>query len=269
MQRKCLGCQNIIETGWAKYCSENCGARVRLNIKRNRPLDYQKWPARSPYCAKCGLIIIGRTLRARYCSRKCSLDAHHENEFETRQKRIQKENVFSIDNVSSCRNPQCFNAAIRVQHRGFCSIKCGIFWRENKDWLGEGPSCRVYFYSCPDCQKPLMINHKIGGYFKVCEWCQRVRKSAVNARKNHKRRAAGPSVLSVHEIAKRDGTRCHICRRKVEMKLSGISKYGPTIEHILPVSLGGTNDPENLALAHRHCNILRSNEGHSQMMLTA
>lgn len=267
MQRKCLGCQNIIETGRAKYCSGKCYNRVHLNIKRNRPVDYQKWTAQS-HCAKCGLTITDRGPQAAYCSKQCSLDTHHANEFEARKKRIQKQNLFSIENVAPCLNPQCFNAAIYAQHRGFCSSKCASYWRLNKDWLGEGPSCRVYFYSCPDCQKPLISNYK-SAYFKVCECCQLIRKNAINARKNHKRRAAGPSVLSVNQIAKRDGTHCHICRRKVDMKLSGISKYGPTIEHILPVSLGGTNDPANLALAHRHCNMLRSNQGHSQMMLTA
>jgi 5-methylcytosine-specific restriction endonuclease McrA len=96
-----------------------------------------------------------------------------------------------------------------------------------------------------------------------------IRNKAINARKNHARRTVGPPALSVHQIAERDGNRCHICSRKVNMTWSGMAKWGPTIEHILPVSQGGTNEPGNLALAHRHCNTARGNRGHSQLLLVA
>ncbi len=96
-----------------------------------------------------------------------------------------------------------------------------------------------------------------------------MRNKAINARKNQARRTAGPKVLSVSEIAARDGSRCNLCGKRVDLTLSGMAKWGPTIDHLIPVSHGGTNDADNLALAHRHCNVSRKNRGHAQLLLTA
>lgn len=74
-------------------------------------------------------------------------------------------------------------------------------------------------------------------------------------------------TMTVDDLAIRDGTRCYVCHRKVDMSLSGQAKWGPTIEHIVPVSKGGTNDPANLALSHRCCNTARGNRGHAQLQL--
>jgi hypothetical protein len=41
--------------------------------------------------------------------------------------------------------------------------------------------------------------------------------------------------------------RCYYCRREMHLGMS-------TLEHITPLSLGGTNDPENLAIACVKCN---------------
>jgi 5-methylcytosine-specific restriction endonuclease McrA len=42
---------------------------------------------------------------------------------------------------------------------------------------------------------------------------------------------------------------------------------GLTIDHLLPVSRGGTNDVSNLDVAHRRCNIARGNRGYFQLGL--
>ena len=45
----------------------------------------------------------------------------------------------------------------------------------------------------------------------------------------------------------RDGDECWLCARQM-------SAGSRTIEHLEPISRGGTNDPANLALAHAACN---------------
>jgi 5-methylcytosine-specific restriction endonuclease McrA len=32
-----------------------------------------------------------------------------------------------------------------------------------------------------------------------------------------------------------------------------------SVDHIIPSSLGGSNDPDNVQLAHLHCNIKKNN----------
>ena len=101
---------------------------------------------------------------------------------------------------------------------------------------------------------------------KFCDECLRRRRWDTDAKKSQKRRGCGEPVALSTVIAAR-GERCHICRRKVNLALSGRHPMGPTIDHILPVSMGGTNDLANLNLAHRRCNISRGNRGPAQMIL--
>lgn len=58
-------------------------------------------------------------------------------------------------------------------------------------------------------------------------------------------------------LAGRDGAHCHLCRRPVNLSLpSGPrgSELGPSIDHVVPRSVGGSDDLANLALAHWKCN---------------
>ena len=65
------------------------------------------------------------------------------------------------------------------------------------------------------------------------------RKREANRRKNIKRRGADitSEPYTLTEIAERDGFRCGLCRRKVNMRLSGMHPKGPTIDHIIPLSV--------------------------------
>jgi hypothetical protein len=55
-------------------------------------------------------------------------------------------------------------------------------------------------------------------------------------------------------IAARDQNRCVYCQS--QQAISG-TKF--TIDHIIPQSLGGTNDPDNLCLACWDCNLSKQN----------
>jgi 5-methylcytosine-specific restriction endonuclease McrA len=63
----------------------------------------------------------------------------------------------------------------------------------------------------------------------------------------------GGSDLNVAQIADRDGHTCGICGGPVDMHVPGL--FGPSIDHVVPVSRGGSNEADNLQLAHRICNI--------------
>jgi len=165
----------------------------------------------------------------------------------------------------------------------YCSPLCSALFRETRPERGAArtseaavlirfgviDACLIYYHTCVDCGVLMVTGTKRKGKWPCCRPCAAVRLIGTDSRRAHKRRAAGPPALSVHQIAERDGTRCYVCRRKVDMTLSGNHKWGPTIEHIVAVSLGGTNDPENLALSHRHRNTARGNRGHAQLVLVA
>lgn len=49
------------------------------------------------------------------------------------------------------------------------------------------------------------------------------------------------------------GGKCYICRQKV-------SRWSFTIEHIIPKSIGGTDEYDNLAVAHQACNVAKADQ---------
>ena len=129
------------------------------------------------------------------------------------------------------------------------------------------PHHHVWIEPCPDCGK--WVTKRNPNVIKRCPSCSVSALRALNARKNQKRRAQGQLTISVEDLAVRDGARCHLCHRKVDLRLPGNHAWGPTIDHLVPGSKGGTNDPANLALAHWRCNVQRGNRGVVQLLLTA
>ena len=48
---------------------------------------------------------------------------------------------------------------------------------------------------------------------------------------------------------------CWRCGAPIDVTLSGLHPEGATVGHVVPVSRGGDDSYENLALEHRRCNL--------------
>lgn len=59
------------------------------------------------------------------------------------------------------------------------------------------------------------------------------------------------------EIYERDGFICQLCEGPVDLGLPFTDRWSATLDHIVPYSLGGSDDESNLRLAHRSCNSKR------------
>jgi hypothetical protein len=64
--------------------------------------------------------------------------------------------------------------------------------------------------------------------------------------------------MNVQQIGDRDGWVCWICENDVDPKAIVGSANAASTDHVVPKALGGTNESDNLRLAHRKCN---SNRG--------
>lgn len=54
---------------------------------------------------------------------------------------------------------------------------------------------------------------------------------------------------------------CAICGRPVDMELKSPDPMSPTVDHIIPINKGGhPSDINNLQLAHRVCNRMKSDK---------
>lgn len=153
----------------------------------------------------------------------------------------------------------------------FCSATCNA---ASKGQSTPDGSCRLYWWRCRDCSVVFKLSgDRPPGGNCLCDVCRPLARQRtmrdINRRKNAKRRGAGAGDYTLKMLGDRDGWRCHLCGRKVREDLSGNDKWGPTPDHLVPVSAGGRDEFVNVALAHRHCNVARSNRGEVQLRLLA
>lgn len=51
---------------------------------------------------------------------------------------------------------------------------------------------------------------------------------------------------------------CYVCRQPVDRRLRFPHYMAATVEHIIPISRGGTHTWENVSMSHAKCNFTRS-----------
>ena len=64
---------------------------------------------------------------------------------------------------------------------------------------------------------------------------------------------------SLAEIAERDGWRCQLCGRMVSKMAKWPARNSASIDHVVPLSEGGTDLRANVQLAHFGCNSSKNN----------
>lgn len=129
------------------------------------------------------------------------------------------------------------------------------------------------------------LNEKIVMFKCVCKECgdefenNRIKKYCSNicmehynnSTKKHTKRkriiANGEvEIISLPRLVKRDNNICHLCGDKCDYndkwkKDNGSTVYGknyPSVDHLIPVSKGGTETWDNVKLAHCYCNSVKS-----------
>ena len=270
--KKCLVCLSQYKTGGYKYCSEKCSKTATANMASNRPLTSPLVISEKFVCEFCGNLAINETRqrKSRFCSYFCYRQNRYLNvEIPAKINQSKKLGLAARGDIVNCKNPDCQKTFTKIHKKEFCAKSCHAdYVRKSNNLLdGFNPRSNIKFVNCKDCG--ILFCRKARGTRAFCKNCSAIRKRAVDARKSHKRRTGQILSMSTKSLAKRDGSRCNICNKKIDLSLSGNAKFGPTIDHLIPVSLGGTNEPENLALAHRHCNVARSNRGSVQLLLSA
>jgi hypothetical protein len=69
------------------------------------------------------------------------------------------------------------------------------------------------------------------------------------------------------EAFKRDGWRCHICRRKLKHTTRWPHPRTPSLDHLIPLTRGGLHLPANVATACLSCNSSKGNRGGNEQLL--
>lgn len=170
------------------------------------------------------------------------------------------------------------------KYRPFCDYTCRDAYRRNVEPnKGDAPRCKVpddhpvavlvkaqrerpepkvvaRFTSCVcPCGTAFLIDRL--AFVSHARFC-----SKVCQRRAHRRDRRAREGAPIHwtTVADRDGLACHLCgddcdpddfTRDGTTFLAGITY--PSVDHVIPLSLGGPHDLDNVRLAHFLCNSLR------------
>ena len=77
--------------------------------------------------------------------------------------------------------------------------------------------------------------------------------------RRHRSGSERSCFVDIKELFKRDLGRCKICNRKLNLKRVVPHRLAATVDHIVPLSLGGINNYENTQLACFICNSSKGN----------
>jgi 5-methylcytosine-specific restriction endonuclease McrA len=205
-----------------KYCSALCSARA-WEVAR----DKSKRARHQRTCIQCGTSWLAVEADARYCSKQCQDAVRYP--VENRRKRISPR-------VRAARRKQARAA------RG--TTGKGTVWTQ-----GPCNRCGKQFISKTSAATPAKYCTKV---CKERDVFDRRRERLVLAV------LEGAEPVRRWRIFERDGYRCHICRRKTDKAKAVPHPRAPTIDHLIPIALGGRHEPANVACACFQCNSAKS-----------
>lgn len=222
------------------FCSRQCRSR-----QHGAAYLARRAPVRAAACAECaGAVtqpISGRPRK--YCSDKCRQRAA--NRAQRRRRRPAPKAASRI--CGHC------GAGFDPKRRDqvYCEARCARNASQMRRHRGaELRQGLAFERQCVECS----------GLFTAkkdnAKWCSNICRIRTSRRDESRRRTpgSGGSLYSDLQIFERDGWICQICYLPVDRSIARTDPDGATIDHVIPISVGGTDDSENVATAHWRCN---------------
>lgn len=218
-------------------------------------------------------LETGRGRRQVFCDKKCTKLFHSLAETARRS-------AAHKASRSKLKCEVCSASLADRMHGRFCSMRCSEVSRGTRlaepipDRVCAMAECSVVFAPYSDKQRCCCEAHgkkhcnRVGraeGRYKSTPWNE----SAKN--RDQKRRAikAGAATgvpVKFSEIAERDKWKCSLCGGRVLKSKSSPHPRSASLDHVIPLSLGGAHDPSNVSLAHLLCNTTKSNRGGGEQL---
>lgn len=113
--------------------------------------------------------------------------------------------------------------------------------------------------TCDWCKDEIQVRSNFAGVVKYHEHCRKPARQAQYRIKSIRRQGVtNGNRISHDEVARRDNYICYLCNESVDMTLPRTSRYGATLDHVVPLKLGGKDELDNVRIAHWICNIRKS-----------
>lgn len=274
----CDGLRDHIRNG-PIYCAKCRADRREKSHKRKRLVCGSCGAAaasgRGPaLCAECRLLcmICGgqRELHFRLC-RQCKPEydrrerernANAQRERNRRRSRCKNCRELGAFNgyCDKCRGlcKQCFERPMeQVSYCKPCKAEQTKLRYRVKNGIDSKAVGRSICLECHEPTKPAENHKSISVIIKFCSSTCR------NRYKCRRRRAArieaGHQDYSRIDILNRDGWTCGICNKRIDRRRKFPDPKSASIDHIVPLSVGGADVPANVQAAHWECNIAKGN----------
>ena len=196
-----------------------------------------------------------------YCSTKCRRRADY---LRNRERRLAEKRA---QNAARRESKPCASCGLvfvprKSNRQMYCSIRC--LGRETRNSRTE--TCSLVGCEKPVRAKGLCANHYRKSHPNAKAWSTgrpEARRAALR-RKTQRRRARiagddGAELIDRDEIGARDGWRCGLCGKRVGRSYAWPHPRSASLDHIVPVSLGGLHRRSNVQIAHLECNLAKSN----------
>lgn len=229
----------------------------------------------------CGLVFTPRTADHRFHSQRCQ--QHAQDSQPARKSRPPRGN--SRKSPKQC--PSCLRTFFtKGNGASFCRPICAqlakgkstpIPWREcgtctrwfisHRDAVWCSPHCYDWYYQrnvrpkknppmvCPQCSRPS------SRAFKLCDSCRLDKKRRDKRRDHDRHRAHYYAVeyepINRRKVYRRDDWRCGICGEAIDPQAKWPDQWCASLDHIVPVSQGGSHTYANVQAAHWWCNTMK------------
>lgn len=228
-------------------CSQSCG-RKHGNEKLKKFY----------VCEYCGRKFSGENaFRKKFCGKICAANAL----FGTVEERAARKMAEYQSRLVAKECPFCGkDFETTLSYKRYCSGECAyqaILNQKREQWA-EAYEPRAF--SCKECDRVIITEcgNKASIFCSIA--CQeKYGKQVYKKHRKEQMRFAYRTPVSFKKIYLRDKGVCKICEMPVLFDKSS-HKWAATIDHIIPLSKGGTHEPSNCQLAHRLCNSVKLTE---------
>jgi hypothetical protein len=137
--------------------------------------------------------------------------------------------------------------------------------RPPRAWCSPGCKDRTLGRDRPDCTEcgsPVKLHGLcVTHYFRHKDRLNSERRDAA------KRGATEAERIDRAVVGARDRWRCGICHHDVDQSVRYPDPMSPSLDHVVPLSVGGSHTYMNVRISHLSCNVGRGNRGHTEQLM--
>jgi 5-methylcytosine-specific restriction endonuclease McrA len=144
----------------------------------------------------------------------------------------------------------------------YCTKLCAQRARDLRKRIRNGTQRPIHKRNCKGCADPFITRRKEQLYCsQECRnWMrEQVKRETARRRGESQWSAANRPTWKAKIFYKNQG-QCQLCNSPIDLRLKSPDPMSFSIDHIVPVSLGGTHEQANLQAAHLVCNSRRGNK---------